>query len=116
MNRIAPALAALAFSSLALADPVVDAFDAALASAKTTITLQRACEVSIQSSDVKPCMEASTAHEDYERKTRHMLSIIGPPPDGLYQHVRPEQGAELVNLANEIKASMDMLVKYTDPK
>jgi hypothetical protein len=100
------------YASYAVADPVVDAYDSAYASGRVALSMQKACEASVQKGDFKPCEKAKKAYAIYQERSMNFLASVKPAE--LFQHVTPQQMDVLVDLNKEIGRSLDYVDAYFD--
>jgi hypothetical protein len=110
MKRIALAFAALVFSSVALADPVVEAYDEAYAAATVALEMHKVCEKALRKKDLKPCNASSKANGIYLEKMQSFLASV--EPKDFFLHVTREQDARLSSVSKQINASLDSQYAY----
>lgn len=114
MNKLCCAVAASAcfLATTVYADPVTDAYAAALAAGKETLSLQKSCEKSVKRKDLAPCKSAAAAYDNYRAKAKAFTSSV--PPEDLLNHVTPAQMDQITQLTQDIGSSMDKVNYYLE--
>lgn len=110
MKHIALAFALLVFSSFALADPVVEAYDEAYAAAKVALEMHKTCEKALRNKVLKPCNASSKANDIYLEKMQSFLASV--EPKDFFLHITQEQSAELSTVSKQINTSLDNQQAY----
>lgn len=114
MKRIAVFVAAAVFCASAFADPVVAAYDEALASGRVALKMHKDCEKSIERDDMKPCKQARGAFDLFKQKSKTFLASVAP--QDLFLHVTQDQMDDLKLVNKQIGQSMDYITAYIDAK
>lgn len=111
MKKIAVATLCLV-ASIAHADPVVDAYDAAFAAGRVALDMQKKCEIAVQKSDLAPCEKAKKAQAIYQKRSKEFIASVKPTE--LFDHVTPKQMDDINKINQEISASLDYVNAYMD--
>lgn len=101
-------------ASAATADPVVDAYDKALAAGKVALADQKRCEEQIQKGKQEACKESSKSYQLYRARAKQFTTSV--EPHDLLNHVTPQQMDQITLITNQIGASMDYVSAYLDSK